>query len=282
MSLNDKNTRERNNKMFKPERIQRIKEYLLQHEQAYVQTLSAQLNVSDATIRNDFNDLEKEGFIVRFHGGAMLNDSGSPDQEIGRTLPSDDVGHDPNKEELGIIASHLIQEKEWVFLGPGTTSYYIARELARRSNIHILTNNLMAAGVLASNPSIQTIVIGGEIHTANVYTLPENIEKELDNIYLNKAFFSIDGADIKSGYTLSDTYILEIINTVCNKCEEFFLAIDYTKYGKRSFMKLADINFTHNVIINENTPAKYRQYYANHNIKTYTLSAIANQKDPQI
>lgn len=268
--------------MFRPERIQKIKEYLLQHEQAYVQTLSEQLNVSDATIRNDFNDLEKEGFIVRFHGGAMLNDSGRQNQEISRALQSDDFGYDRNKEELGIVASHLIQEKEWIFLGPGTTTYYIARELAQRSNIHVLTNNLMVASILAPNPGIQTIVIGGEIHAANVYTLPESIEKELDNIYLDKAFFSIDGADIKSGYTLSDPYILDIINTVCTKCEEFFLAIDYTKYGKRAFMKLADINFTHNVIINENTPSKYRQYYASHDIKTYTLSMIDSQKDSQI
>ncbi|MCI8638584.1 MAG: DeoR/GlpR transcriptional regulator [Coprococcus sp.] len=98
--------------MFRPERIQKIKEYLLQHEQAYVQALSAQLNVSDATIRNDFNDLEKEGFIVRFHGGAILNDSGRRNQEVRRALQSDDIGYDRNKEELGIIASHLIQEKE--------------------------------------------------------------------------------------------------------------------------------------------------------------------------
>ncbi|MCI8638583.1 MAG: DeoR/GlpR transcriptional regulator [Coprococcus sp.] len=168
-----------------------------------------------------------------------------------------------------------------MFLGPGTTAYYIARELARRDNIHVLTNNLMAAGILAPNPGIQTIVIGGEIHASGVYTLPENIEKELDNIYLDKAFFSIDGAGIKSGYTLSDPYILDIIKTVCTKCEEFILAIDYTKYGKRAFMKLADMGFTHHVIMNENTPSKYRQYYANHDIKTYTLSMTGVQKDSE-
>ena len=57
--------------MFKIERIRRIKEILRDCRQIEVSALSSLLNVSDATIRNDLEELEKEGFCFRI--GRPLN-----------------------------------------------------------------------------------------------------------------------------------------------------------------------------------------------------------------
>lgn len=260
--------------MFKIERMQKIREYMYQHKQADVNTLSALLNVSGATIRKDFEDLEKEGFITRFHGGASLSSASYQHEKLYYSFHNSDIQYDQDKEELGAVASFLIQEREWIFLGPGTTAFYIAKALAKRSNIYVMTNNLLAANILALNPTIQTIVIGGKVHSDAVYTIPENIEKELDNIYLSKAFFSIDGADLQAGYTLSDISVLDIINTVSSKCCETFLAVDSSKYGKRTFMKLADMSFSHSVITNDRTLPKYKQFYSANSIPVYTISSL--------
>ncbi len=198
---------------------------MYQHKQADVNTLSALLNVSGATIRKDFEDLEKrfyntfpwrsfplalqvintKSFIIHFIT-AIFN-----------TIRIKKI------RELSLLS--LFRSVNGFFLGPGTTAFYIAKALAKRSNIYVMTNNLLAANILALNPTIQTIVIGGKVHSDAVYTIPENIEKELDNIYLSKAFFSIDGADLQAGYTLSDISVLDIINTVSSKCCETFLAV---------------------------------------------------------
>lgn len=263
-------------RMYKQERIRKIKEYITEHKQADVQTLGSILNVSGATIRTDLNELEKEGFIVRFHGGAALNSAGYHEAEINMALRCSNIEYDPNKEELGEIASHLIKEREWVFLGPGTTSYYIAKALSQRNNIFVLTNNMLVSNILGANPACQTLVIGGQVHSDGMYTLPENIVKEFENKHVSKAFFSVDGADIKFGYTLTDTNVCDTINLLCSKCDEVFLAVDQSKYGKRTFIKIADIDFPHSVIINEGTPAKYKQFYLNHNIPVYTSSILNN------
>ena len=264
--------------MYKQERHRQIREYITEHKQADVQTLSSLLGVSGATIRIDLNELEKAGFIVRFHGGAALNSAGDHDAEISLALRGSNVEYNQNKEELGKIASHLIQEREWIFLGLGTTSYYIAKALSQRRNTFVLTNNMLVANILGANPSCQTLVIGGIVHADGMYTLPDNLEKELENKHISKAFFSVDGARIKYGYTLTDIDAYDTINLLRTKCDELFLAIDESKYGKRTFLKIADMDFPHSVIINESTPAKYKQFYLNHNIPVYTSSILSSNR----
>ena len=258
--------------MFKVERLQHIRQYMLEEKQAEVSILSSMLNVSDATIRNDFEELEKEGFITRFHGGAALNAIGYQDDEIHNALQRTTIEYVKAKEELGEVASQLIREKEWIFLGPGTTTYYIAKALAQRTNIHVLTNNLLVANILGPTPTIRTIVLGGHLRTEGLYTLPDDLEKELNGIYLSKAFFSVDGAGIDSGYTISDMNVMNIIQTIIPRCDNTFFAVDHSKYGKRTFMKLGALDMVKNVIINENTDALYKNYYKAHDVELYTAS----------
>jgi len=260
--------------MFKIERIQRIKDYMLEHRQVDVGTLSRMLHVSDATIRNDFDELEKEGYVTRFHGGAALNAIGYQEDEINNALTGNTIEYDQKKAELGSVASQLIEEKEWIFLGPGTTSYYIAKTLSQRNNMHVLTNNLLVANILGPNPFIQTLVLGGQINSEGLYTMPEDIQKDLKGFFLSKAFFSIDGIDLDAGYTLSDINVLNIINSISANCQETFFAIDSTKFGKRTFIKLGNMSYAQNVITNDSTPAKYKQYYLEHGIQLYTSSTL--------
>ena len=67
--------------MFKAARHEKIKEILLNQKQINVQTLSSWLNVSPVTIRSDFEELEKQGFLVRTHGGAILKEEPAAEQE---------------------------------------------------------------------------------------------------------------------------------------------------------------------------------------------------------
>lgn len=260
--------------MLKVERQQKIKEYMLEHKRVTVDGISRLLKVTPATVRTDFTELEEEGYLIRFHGGASLNVIDYKEDEISSALGAPAFEHDAKKLEVGTVASHLIQEKEWIFLGPGTTTYYIAKAMAHRSSIHILTNNLLVANVIGTNPSCEIRLLGGNIHSEGLYTQPADLHAELRGIYLSKAFFSVDGVDMNSGYTLSDINVLDLFKTIYANCRELFMAIDSTKYGKRAFMKLDSLNFKHSVIANEEMPEAFFDYYQTHNVKVYTKSGI--------
>lgn len=255
--------------MFKVERMRRIREILFDRKQIDVTTLSKLLHVSDATIRNDLEELEQEGYLTRYHGGATLN-SVSTEEPVNPSIHDGSIKYDKAKEEIGIIASKLIKDKEWIFLGPGSTTYYIAKALLQRSNVNVLTNNFLAAHILSSNLNSRIIFLGGNIYNEGLYTVPEDIEKELHDIYLSKAFFSTDGADLEAGYTISDLKLLDIIKTISSRSMETIFALDHTKFGHRTFMKVGDLDFAQTVITNENIPTAFKNYYLEHGICTYT------------
>ena len=106
--------------MFKAARIQKIKEIIANRTQIDVQTLSDILEVSNVTIRNDLEQLEKEGFIYRTHGGAILRENTGTTSVsgvgYGAALSFDfsvDILHIAN------LAAEYIEENEWIFLGGG-------------------------------------------------------------------------------------------------------------------------------------------------------------------
>lgn len=255
--------------MFKVERIRRIKEILRDCHQIEVSALSSLLDVSDATIRNDLEELEREGFLTRFHGGATIN-AAETTEPINTAFSRDAVAYDKNKEEIGIIASKLIKEREWVFLGPGTTNYYIAKALRQRQNINVLTNNFLVANILADISSIRVSFLGGQIEYQGYYTIPNDWSKELNNIYLDKAFFSVDGVDLHAGYTLTDRAVFEIIRAVSKCSRDTIMVVDHLKFNQRTFMKIGDLDMASIVITNAHIPDEYKRYYVDHNIPTYT------------
>ena len=95
--------------MFKAERLHRIKEIIFERKQIDVATLSTLLNVTEVTIRNDLEQLEKSGFLTRYHGGATLNTEVFPEQQFqsGHT-DSLNIPYDKEKEEVGLAASQPV------------------------------------------------------------------------------------------------------------------------------------------------------------------------------
>ncbi|SHK30220.1 DeoR/GlpR family DNA-binding transcription regulator [Hespellia stercorisuis] len=255
--------------MFKVERIRRIKEILTDCKQIDVGTLSGLLSVSDATIRNDFEELEREGFLTRFHGGATLNATQTA-EELHNPFTGTAIKYDKNKEELGEIAVRLVRDGEWIFIGPGTTSYYIAKALLSRSGINVLTNNFLVASVLSANSSIQVLFIGGRLNCAGFYSFPDNIEAELQDVHLDKCFFSVDGVDMDGGYTLSDWSIQELITSIAAKSEKILFVIDCSKFNKRSFRRIGDLDYPDILVTNDNIPTEFKTYYLEHRVCTYT------------
>ncbi len=255
--------------MLKIERIKRIKDILKDSNQVEVSTLSNLLNVSDATIRNDLEELEQEGFLTRFYGGATINVA--PTEEVTDTaLHPNQVEYNQDLEELGIIAARMIRDREWVFLGPGRTNYYIAKALYSRSNINILTNNFLVANLLYHATGIRLLFLGGQVDHFGCYTLPDDLEHEFDNIYLDKAFFSVDGVDLESGYTLSDRSVLELIQTVSLYSRETVMVVDRSKFNKRTFRKVGSLDMPLTVVTSPDIPDAYKRYYLEHGIRTYT------------
>lgn len=256
--------------MFKAERIQKIKEIIYDRKQIDVITLSQLLNVTDVTIRSDLEQLERSGYITRMHGGAILNESTANENELNDILAGKDIEYDKNREDIGKIGAKLIQEKEWIFLGPGATCYYIAKDLLQRKNINILTNNMYVVNLMFANPAINVIASGGKLNYHRFSTYSGSVEKSTEGVYFSKAFFTAGGVDLKAGYTSTDSDEAALIQMIANKTKDLIFAVDYTKYDNIAFMQIGSLDMANIVISNDKMPDEYKGYYTKNNIKVYT------------
>ena len=122
-----------------------------------VRKLKDLLDVTDMTIRRDLIDLEKQGFLIRVHGGAH--------KKIRDGLI--EVSHAEkamlNTEEKQVIAkkcADLISAGDTIFIGSGTTTALIGDYLEDKK-VNIVTNSLPIFDKLKDNPHFDLLLIGG-------------------------------------------------------------------------------------------------------------------------
>ena len=267
--------------MNKMERMKYICDLMVKTGKAAVTTLSRDLDVSQATIRADLAELERIGFLTRYHGGAAIN---RPEENLGPIGTYSDVETSPEMKEVGLIAAQLVQNHDSIFLGPGRTSCYIAHAFCRRAGltINVVTNNFMVVDALRTCPNIRLHFIGGLTEPGRLFTVPENISNSLADIYLDKFFFSIDGVDLSAGYTLSDSSVHDMILSVARRSQKTVMVAEAQKFGRRSFMKIGGLDFAPIVVTNPTISEEYETYYANHGIHLYTSAEGLSNAEPTV
>jgi DeoR/GlpR family transcriptional regulator of sugar metabolism len=254
--------------MFAAERRRKIKEIILEYKHVDVNTLCSLLSVSIATVRRDLEMLESEGFLNKEHGGAILVENES--SEILLNTGSDTYTEEKNM--IGQIAANLISPGEAIFIGAGSTCACFAHHLAQGSNIIVVTNNLHAAMETAGKPGISTVILGGDVELMDgrIATSGMYAYSNMENMYIDKAFISAQGASEQAGYTVSSREQAVLCKMIMTRAAETIILMDYPKFGKRAFVPLAPLDRFKRVISNIRIEQKYKEYFYDHNVKLFT------------
>ena len=160
---------------------------------AKVQDLSKIFKVTDVTIRQDLEELEKMGYIEREHGGALLKDVSSF-ARTGQLLNQKNI---EEKREIAKKAINFINEGDCIILDSGSTTTEIAKLLVSFKNLTIITNALNIALILGENPNISLIVTGGEFKAPTLSLTGEMAAQPFNNLHANKLFLATAGISAK-------------------------------------------------------------------------------------
>ncbi|OPJ58012.1 DeoR/GlpR family DNA-binding transcription regulator [Clostridium oryzae] len=186
--------------MFASERIKTIKRILMEKKHVNVTKLSEMLDVSEVTIRRDFEKLEREKFLVRTHGGAYLNDELLVDDTVIEETKEDPYIED--RFEISNIAVQMINDDDSIILTSGKTNLCIAKGLINKKNLTVLTNDLNIAYELSTNSSIKVTMPGGELNPASMTLSGKLTDENIRKFFVSKAFIEVEGASIERGFTV--------------------------------------------------------------------------------
>ncbi len=212
------------------ERQKSILNLLGHQDEVSVNELSKQLKVSSVTIRQDLNFMESEGLLKRIHGGAVLRDADDLANRLG-------VNYD-KKLKIARKVAEYVNEGETILIESGSINALLAREIAKKRNVKIITTNVYIARQFRKNAGANVILLGG-LYQHQSETLVGKITRVcIDQINYSKAFLGIDGYTTDSGFTLRDLFRSEISSYIIEKSNEVFIVSDSSKFGKTELTRI--------------------------------------------
>ena len=228
-------------------RRRRILEWLQEEGSARVRELAAAFHVSEATIRQDLERLESEGFITREHGGAYLN----PIRPQAGTMALHHQENMDKKRRIGALAAGLIKDGETLILDAGTTTTEIATRLTSRRDLTLITNALNIAVILGSVPTFAVHMPGGQFKSP---TLSLSGDKSVDyfrNIFAGKLFLATAGVALDAGLTYPSFADLQLKEAMIKAAAHVYLVADSTKINRSSFTRLGSLDVIHSFITDD-------------------------------
>lgn len=234
------------------ERRQMILRMLQENAGVKVTELARQLEVSEGTIRNDLEALDKERQLVRVRGGAVARD-----QNLipGYTISARARVNMDSKRRIAQWAAGMVESGDSILLDASTTVLHMASFLKDRQNLTVVTNGLAVARLLAENPTNTVILLGGILKndgTAVVGSLSDHILKEL---HIQSAFVSAAGFSIEAGLMENDMQEAQLKSLMIKAAGRTIALVDTSKFGKLRLSPFAVLkNIDHIVTDNEVPP----------------------------
>jgi DeoR/GlpR family transcriptional regulator of sugar metabolism len=215
-----------------------------------VADLASRLLVSDMTIRRDLNDLEREGIIRRTHGGAVSARGRSYEPPL--ILRSED--NQESKQIIGQAAARLVADGDSIALDVGSTTLEVARNLAGKHNLTVITPSLHIANVLLSQPDINLILPGGFVRAGEASLIGDLTKYTFQNLFVDRLFLGVGAIDAQAGLTEYNWDDAQVKQAMIRCAKEVILVADASKFDRVAFAAVAPLNVIHHLITDQSPP----------------------------
>jgi DeoR/GlpR family transcriptional regulator of sugar metabolism len=224
--------------MIPHQRREKILEMIKEDGHAKVFQLSKIFKVTEVTIRQDLEKLEKDGFIEREHGGAFLKDVGILVKNISLQNQENLV----EKASIAHKAVEFINDGDTIILDSGSTTTEIAKQINGFKNLTVITNSLNIALILGVDPEINLVVTGGEFKAPTLSLTGQKAADFFDNLHVDILFLATAGITLKSGLTYPSISDICVKRAMIESANTVYLVADSTKIGKSSFASLGALS----------------------------------------
>lgn len=205
-----------------------------------VSKLAESFLTHETTIRRDLEILEKEGKIIRVHGGASpINLKNS--EPIFESRQTERI---EEKQKIGLVAAAMICDGDNIILDSGTTTLQIALELKKRtdlSRITVVTNDIKIASVLNSCQFITVLVVGGILYPNSFMLNGQLTTSALNGLNVDKSFIATTALDIEVGLTHFDETLTMTKRAMIDISTTKIVVADTSKIGQKALYTFLDI-----------------------------------------
>jgi len=241
-------------KMFREERLQQIGERLLTGKKVYVGELAAAFGVSASSIRNDLAELAARGLLTRTHGGAIAADQLAGPQVSQKPFELRKEANQAEKEAIGRAAAALVADGDTLMMDGGSTTLYVARHLAGKRGLTIVTNAVSLLPDLMALPDAQVYVTGGLLDRKLETLLGEIALDALARFRTARAILGMDGVSLAAGLSVVNPAVAAAKRKMIEASDQVIVVCDHTKLDRVCLVPLAPLNEMYYLVTDRGAP----------------------------
>jgi DeoR family fructose operon transcriptional repressor len=221
--------------MRQAQRIHKVQELFAREEFVNFEELCEKFSASKSSIRRDLIELEAKGVLRRVHGGAISLQVRDEGLDFNRLS----VSYHDEKARIGRMAASLVQDRETVILGGGSSVVEVARNLTDKP-IQVVTNSVPVAQVFWESKQVEVTLTGGYVYPRLGVQLGPICERMLHSVSADILIMGIMGVT-KSGLSDSNSLIVESIRAMIQCARKVVIVADRSKFGRDAMIHVADL-----------------------------------------
>ncbi|MGE6540970.1 DeoR/GlpR family DNA-binding transcription regulator [Bacillus luti] len=211
--------------MFTEERREKILELLNKDGRVIAKELAESFDMSIDSIRRDLSIMEKEGLLIRTHGGAMeLTRVSNLVAESSKRCSDNSIG----EEAIAKVAANYIQEGDSVFIG-GASIHYAMLKYLPETSFTVITNSIEIASMLREYKNVDTYLIGGKVKPSGNMT--DTLASELISRFSIDLNFSTGDGISLNGISNETPEVAYFSKTVCKIARMNICLAPHNKLG---------------------------------------------------
>lgn len=234
--------------MLPSERQKKMVDLLSTKDIVTISDFVTTFKVSLETVRRDLTLLEKRGTIQKVYGGAKLKDSNFSEPTLENRLISKSI----QKEAIGKKCSEFINNGDCIFIDSGSTTFQIAKQLASKKDLTIITNSIPVVNELMMITDFEVIIIGGRIRHDERSVVTYDYIFNFSELNIQKSFICAGGVTVEKG--ISDFNMQEAVTRkiIIERSKEVFVAADSSKFYQDVTINIATLDKIDYIITDAN------------------------------
>lgn len=251
-------------------RRKKILEHLNTSKSIKTEDLADVLNISPLTIRRDFQALEAEGIITRYHGGAKLNENYNDNSNESVYEHHSDVYY-AKRKAIAKEAANKIDDGDTIFINSSSTALLIL-DFLKDKRVVVVTNNGKALQCKLG-PNIELLLTGGEVYGRKQSMVGDFATLLLSKIAASKCFLGVSGIDSELGLTTSVLKETLINKEMITRCKgPVYVLASSDKIGKSSNFSSGEIDHVSNLITDSDIDSSKIEKLKKHNVEVTAVN----------
>ena len=223
--------------MWSLERHKKIIALLNERQRLTTEMFAAELGVSRETVRRDLIELEQMGRLSRVHGGAVPSQGLPEASYVERSRL-----HKAEKQAIARAAAPLLVRGSTCFIDAGSTTHALARELAGREDIQVITNSVDVAAALGRTSGLEVLLLGGRMESDVPATYGEQTVAEISRHRVDMALISPVSLDAEHGAMDYVWHEATVARAMLHNARTRVLLVDANKLGVSSRVQICGCN----------------------------------------